>query len=204
MMTKLDRIARSALLFLCSLILFPVCGYPQNQVMGQVDFTGSAKADKNAGVWIDGQYVGHVKELKGDKKILLLPGEHEIVLRQTGYHEFTQKIVVEPAKEQEVIVKLERNPEAQYPTVTSEIKLQITPDRAAVFVDGAFAGYVHEFGGAGRKMLVSPGKHRIRVGLAGFQDFETTVDLLPHQKITLKSDLVPGSITQAGPAIKKD
>ncbi len=204
MTAKSNHLVRAALLLVCSLLVLPFYCNAQNQVMGQVDFIGSAKADKNAGVWIDGQYVGHVNELKGDKKILLLPGEHEIVLRQTGYHEFTQKIVVEPAKEQEVIVKLERNPEAQYPTVTSEIKLQITPDRAAVFVDGTFAGYVHEFGGTGRKMLVSPGKHRIRIGLAGFQDFETTVDLLPHQKITLKSDLVPGSITQAGPAIKKD
>jgi hypothetical protein len=172
--------------------------------MGEVVFDGATKIDRSAGVWIDGQYVGHVKELKGNKKILLLPGEHEIVLRQTGYHEFTQKIVVEPGQAVNINVRMEKNPAAQFPSVTSEIKLQVTPDRAAVFVDDAFAGYAHEFGGVGRSMLVSPGKHRIRIGLAGFQDFETTVDLLPHQKITIKADLVQGSITQAGPAIKKD
>jgi hypothetical protein len=34
--------------------------------------------------------------------------------------------------------------------------------------------------------------------------FETEVNLLPKQKITVKTNLVPGSITQAGPSIKKD
>ena len=36
--------------------------------MGQVDFAAASKSDKNAGIWIDGQYLGYVKELKGDKK----------------------------------------------------------------------------------------------------------------------------------------
>ena len=69
-----------------------------NQVMGQVEFVGKTKAEKTAGVWIDGQYVGFVNELKGDKKVLLLPGEHTISARQTGYIELTQKIVAEPGK----------------------------------------------------------------------------------------------------------
>ena len=39
-------------------------------------------------MWVDGNYVGYLKELKGDKKILLLPGEHEIAVRQSGYDDF--------------------------------------------------------------------------------------------------------------------
>ena len=42
--------------------------------MGQVEFEGKTKPEKTAGVWVDGQYVGYVNELKGDKKVLLLPG----------------------------------------------------------------------------------------------------------------------------------
>ena len=44
-------------------------------------------------------------------------------------------------------------------------------------------------------MLVSPGKHRVKIALPGYQAFETEVNLLPHQKITIKTNLVPGSIT---------
>src|SRR5208282_4457613 len=143
-------------------------------------------------------YLGFVHELKDDKKILLLPGEHEISIRQAGYTEFAQKVVVEPRQKIVVQVVMLRDPRSQLPKVTSEIKLQVTPARAAVFVDDAFAGSVNEFMGAGHAMLVSPGKHRIKIALPGYQAFDTEVDLLPHQKITIKTDLLAGSITQAG------
>ena len=61
----------------------------QNQVMGELKFSGATKVANGSGVWIDGQYVGYLKELKGDKKIMLLPGEHEISVRQAGYNSFT-------------------------------------------------------------------------------------------------------------------
>ena len=99
---------------------------------------------------------------------------------------------------------MQRDPRAQFPTVTAQLKLQVTPDRAAVFVDDGFVGTVREFSGIGRAMLVSPGKHRVKIALPGYQAFETEVNLLPKQKITIKTDLVPGSITEAGPSIKKD
>jgi hypothetical protein len=175
-----------------------------NQIMGEVAFEGTTKADKTAGVWVDGQYVGYVKELKGDKKILLLPGEHEISVRQTGYFELTQKIVAEPAKKTTLTIKLVKNPQAQFSAVTGEIKLEVTPDRAAVFVDGHFAGTVNQFRGAGRAMLIAPGSHHIKIDLVGYQPFETDVTLLAKQKITVKTDLAPGSIQQADPAIKNN
>ncbi|MGA2720730.1 MAG: PEGA domain-containing protein, partial [Candidatus Acidiferrales bacterium] len=118
-----------------------------NKVMGQVDFVPSTKVEKSAGVWIDGQYVGHISELKGDKKILLLPGEHDIDVRQSGYTDSVQKVTVEPGKTIDLMIQLTKDPRVEYSKVTSEIKLKVEPDRAAVFLDGSFAGYVHEFGG---------------------------------------------------------
>ena len=38
----------------------------QNNVLGEVRFDGTWKIDKTSGVWIDGQYLGFVSELKGD------------------------------------------------------------------------------------------------------------------------------------------
>ena len=186
------------------LLLWSIASYAQNQVLGEVQFVSKTKVEKTSGVWIDGQYVGYVGELKDDKKVLLLPGEHEISVRQSGYMDLTQKMVVEPGKAVAVHVTMQKDPRAQFPTVTSQIKLQVTPERAAVFVDDGFVGTVQEFGGIGRGMLVNPGKHRVKIALPGYQVFETEVNLLPHQKITIKTNLVPGSITQAGPSIKKD
>jgi hypothetical protein len=188
---------------LCT-VSFSTVSIAQNQVLGEVQLVGKTKADKTSGVWVDGQYLGYVNELKDDKKILLLPGEHEIVVRQSGYKDFSQKLTVEPRKKTVLKVVMVKDPQAQFPKVSGQIKLQVTPERAAVFVDDLFVGSVSEFMGVGRGMLVSPGNHRIRIALPGYQAFDTEVSLLPHQKITIKTDLLPGSISQAGPSIKQN
>ena len=198
------KMVRALTLAFAGVLLFGLISFAQNKVMGQVNFVPATKVEKSAGVWIDGQYVGHISELKGDKKILLLPGEHDISVRQTGYHDFAQKIVVEPTQAMDLTIKLEKDERVQMPEVTAEVKLKVTPDRAAVFLDGTFVGYVHEFGGVGRAMLVSPGKHQIKIALPGYRDFTTEVNLLANQKFTLRTELLAGSITQADPAVKKD
>ena len=185
-----------------SLLMFPTAMPAQNQVLGEVKLVGKTKVDKTSGVWIDGQYVGYVKELRDDNKIYLLPGEHEISVRQSGYSDFTQKVVIEPHKKVVVQVVMLKAPGALLPRVTSQIKLYVSPDRAAVFVDDAFVGNVSEFSGVGHGMLVSAGKHRVKIALPGYQAFETEVSLLAHQKITIKTDLVPTSVSQAGASVK--
>ncbi len=186
-----------------SLVLAVPARAQQNSVLGEVRFEGSSKIDKTSGVWIDGQYLGYVSELKGDKKVLLMPGDHQISVRQSGYGNLEQKITIEPGQLYTVHVKMVRDPRVQYSPVTSEIKLSVTPERAAVFVDNAFVGHVSEFGGTGRAMLVSPGKHQIKITLPGYETFETEVNLLAKQKFEVKTELVKGSIADAGTLIKE-
>src|SRR5437879_4303628 len=201
--TMRNAFSKAVLSLVFSLFVLSIASYAQNQVLGEVQFVSKTKVEKTSGVWIDGQYVGYVGELKDDKKVLLLPGEHEISVRQSGYTDFTEKVVVEPGKKVVLHVTMQKDSRSQFPAVTSQLKLQVIPDRAAVFVDDGFVGTVYEFSGVGRAMLVSPGKHRVKIALPGYQAFETEVNLLPRQKITIKTNLIPGSITQAGPSIKK-
>jgi len=175
-----------------------------NHITGEIDLKPVTKVDRAAGVWVDGQYVGYVKELHGEKKILLLPGEHEISVRQAAYLNQDQKVVVEPGHVTTITVRLARDPNVEMPATTSEIKLDVTPDRAAVFLDGAYAGSVSDFKGLGHGMLVEPGKHNIKIDLAGYRPFATDVTLLAKQKITVKTNLEEGSILQADPAIKNN
>ena len=86
-----------------------------NKVMGELELQGKSKVEKTSGVWIDGQYVGYLKELKGDKKLLLLPGEHEISVRQNGYQNFTQRITICPGQKLVIPVAMEKGPAAHYP-----------------------------------------------------------------------------------------
>jgi hypothetical protein len=175
----------------------------QSQVLGEVEFKGATKVEKTSGVWVDSQYVGYLKELKGSKKIMLLPGEHEISVRQAGYNDFTKKVIVEPRLILTVSVRMEKATGVVWPTESAELKVDVHPDRAAVFVDDKFLGHAGELGGAFHSMLLSPGKHRIKVALPGYQTFETDVRLVTGQKSVVKTDLVEGSISQADSLIKE-
>ena len=194
---------RDSALVLCFLLLLALACFAQNEVLGEIQFVGATKVERRSGVWVDGQYVGYVNELKGGKKVLLLPGEHEVAVRQSGYKDFNQKVFLEPRQKLSLRVTMERDPRFQLPTVMAEIKISITPNRAAVFLDDNFVGHVREYSGPGRAMLVSPGKHRIKIALPGYQTFETEINLLANQKSKIQTDLVKGSITQAGPLIKQ-
>src|ERR1700676_1139271 len=142
------------------------------------------------------------RKLYGNKKLLLLPGEHEISVRQSGYDDFLRKIIVEPGQVQSVQVAMHLSPRAVIPDITATLKLNVEPGRAAVFLDDKYIGHASEFGGL-RSMLIRPGKHRIKVGLPGYRTFETEVNLLAGQKSEVKPELVKGSIQQASPEIKQ-
>ena len=184
----------------CVLVLLLIRpAHAGNDVLGQVDLIGATKVEQTSGVWIDGQYVGYLRELKGSKKILLLPGEHEITVRQGGYLDFIRKVSVRAGETQTIDVTMEKDTRVELPRITAEIKLDVNPNRAAVFVDGVFVGHVAEFTGIGRALLVTPGKRKIRITLPGYQNFETDIDLVANQKSTVKTNLVKGGPAEGTP-----
>lgn len=186
-----------------ALALLAPRAYPDNHVLGEVQFEAASKVERGSGVWIDGQYVGYLKELKGDKKVMLLPGEHEISVRQAGFEDFARKIVVEPGEKLTVRVLMSKSAGWVTPSATATLKLTVQPNRAAVFLDDAYVGHVGEFGGTFRSMLISAGKHRIKIELPGYRTFETEVNLLAGQKSEIKTELVKGSIEQNDGMIKQ-
>jgi PEGA domain-containing protein len=175
----------------------------QNRVLAEVRFVAHNKAEKNAGVWVDGQYVGYVKELSGDKKMLLLAGRHEIVVRQAWYHDEVQEVLLEPGHVYQIKLALTKDTRIPPSGAMGELKIAATPVRAAVFVDDQFAGHVNEFEGVGKAMLLTPGQHRVRIALPGYLPFETVVDLRPSQKLKIETELVKGSITDAGALVSQ-
>jgi PEGA domain len=184
-------------------LLWPAAGYTENQVMGEVQFEAAHKTEKDSGVWIDGQYVGYLKELKGSKKIMLLPGEHEIRIRQAGLEDFVRKIVVEPGQKQIVHVAMQKSAGWRTPAATAILKLTVQPDRAAVFLDDWYVGHVGEFGGKFHSMQIPAGKHRIKIELPGYRTFETEINLIAGQKSEVKTEMVKGSIELNDATIKQ-
>lgn len=198
------RFPSAALLLALSYFLLvpPRLPAQDSKVMGELKFKGASGVEKDAGVWIDGTYVGYVKELKGNKKVLLLPGRHQITARESGYGDFVTDVVIEPGQVQRVRVAMHLLTGARPPSITAELKLTVDPGRAAVFLDDNYAGHAGEFGGKLHSLLLSPGKHHIKVELPGYRTFETEVTLFAGQKSEVKTELVKGSIEQASPDIK--
>ena len=120
-MTKRNAVSKSALAPVFFLLALSIASYAQNaqnQVLGEVQFVGKTKVEKTSGVWIDERLVGYVEELKDNKKVLLLPGEHEdFSVRPSGYTAFTEKVVVEPGKKVVLHVTMQRDSRSQFPTV---------------------------------------------------------------------------------------
>ena len=195
--------SRKALPAFLAIIVLVSVGRADDRVQAELRFAAHNKAEKTAGVWVDGQYVGSVKEVNGDKKMLLLPGRHDIVVRQAWYKDHVQQVILEPGEIHVVnlsLVKLAHPPTGE---ATGELKISATPARAAVFVDSQFAGHVDEFDGVGKAMLLTPGRHSVRIALPGYLPFETVVDLRPHQKVKIETELVKGSITEAGSLVSQ-
>jgi hypothetical protein len=194
-------VAAGGLLLSVSGILAPGAACAGNEVLGEVRLIPAGNTEKAAGVWVDGQYVGYVGELKGSKKLLLMPGDHQLSCRYSGYREFSQKVLVEPGKKLDVRVQLIRETDLQSSQVTSEIRLEVKPDRAAVFLNGGYVGHVDEFNGPGQSMVVPSGSYDLKITLPGYLPFETQITLRPGQKFEVKTDLIPGSIRDAGPLV---
>ncbi len=174
-----------------------------NKVLGEIQLHGTGRTEKLAAVWIDGQYVGYLKELKGSNKLLLLPGQHVVTVRQAGYQDLNQTVLIEPGQKRVIGVTLDRDPRVVYPTVTCEVKIEVQPKRAAVFVDEQFVGHVAEFNGMGQALLLAPGVHHVKITLPGYLPFDTQIDLRDNQKFELKTDLQKGSVMQEGPPIRE-
>ena len=191
------------LLTIAVLVVVPVI-YAGNQVMGELEFEGKSKVEKTSGVWVDGQYVGYLKELKGSKKVLLLPGEHTITVRQGGYRDFVQRVEIKPGEKRVIRVAMLKGPTGAMPVVTATVKISVNPSRAAVFVDGLFVGHVAEFEGLGRGLLVAPGPHTIKIALPGYQTFETQISPLARQKVEVRTNLMKSAGISDDPLISGD
>jgi len=203
-MNTLRRLVLLWVLLLVAAFFLPIPVHAANEVMGEIQFEGKSRVEETSGVWVDGEYVGYLKELKGSKKVLLLPGEHVITVRQDGYQDFTQKILVQPGQTEVVRVAMEKAPTGSLLDEMATVKIAVNPSRAAVFLDGLFVGHVGEFEGMGRGMLVVPGTHRIKIALPGYQTFETDINPLAKQKVEIKTDLIRNGAPLAEPLVKTE
>ena len=173
----------------------------QDDTPGELQILTSHETEKDSGVWIDGEYIGYLRDFWGNKKILLSPGEHEISIRKFGYKNFTRKIQVETAKAQLLPIMMELDVSTQYPTENAAtLRINANPPEAAVLIDGAYVGYASQVSGVFKSLTVTAGRRRVRIEMQGYRAFETEIDLLAGRTSEIRAALVKGGAELDGAA----
>jgi len=72
---------------------------------------------------------------------------------------------------------------------TGELRLQVFPRNAQVFVDGYYAGTVDDYDGTFQGLKLEAGPYQIRITAPGFDDLIVDVRINPGQKINYKGEL---------------
>jgi hypothetical protein len=72
-----------------------------------------------------------------------------------------------------------------------EIRLDVEPRHAEVYVDGYFAGVVDDFDGIFQALRLEEGPYRIEIVAPGYEPIEFDVRIQPGRKITYRQDLLP-------------
>jgi hypothetical protein len=72
-----------------------------------------------------------------------------------------------------------------------DVRLEISPREAAVYVDGYYAGIVDDFDGVFQRLTLEAGPHRIEIELPGFETRAFDVSVDPTRTIDLHDDLFP-------------
>lgn len=173
-----------------------------NPLQGELELKAAGKAERNAGLWLDGQYVGFVEDLEGRGKLVLLPGEHELVFKLIGYDDLTRTIRVEPGSRNEYRVAMLPVADASYPdkSETAQLRLSVKPGKAAIFVDDSYVGHVDRFDGRGG-MRLAAGTYRLTIALPGYEAFTTELTVHSGQSYEVKTDLRKGRLDERAAAL---
>jgi hypothetical protein len=74
---------------------------------------------------------------------------------------------------------------------SAELRLEVRPKDAQVYVDGYYAGIVDDFNGVFQRLHVRPGRHELALYMPGYRTVRQNLFLSVGQDSKVKFDLVP-------------
>ena len=74
---------------------------------------------------------------------------------------------------------------------SAELRLEVSPKDAQVYVDGYYAGIVDDFNGVFQRLHVRPGRHELALYMPGYRTVRQSLYLSVGQDSKVKFDLVP-------------
>lgn len=136
-----------------------------------------------ATIYLDGNYVGISPKTISD----IPTGTHSLTLKKDGYYDWDSEIEIVKGRTVSVNAMMETR-EIPY---DGSINIQSTPSNAEVYLNDEFKGYtpiiVRELG---------PSNYHITLKLAGYQDWDGSVDVSENEQEKISANLYPLTTTE--------
>ena len=195
---------------------YPPYGYPwppSYPLAVPEEQTGDVRLDvspKNALVYVDGDYAGTVDEFNGIfHHLTLSAGPHVVEMRRVGLQTLSVQLFIQPDRTITYRgVLLPESPTAAIeppastpatalaggaplPAPPGDLRLEVTPKDAQVYVDGYYVGTVDDFNGRNQRLNLLPGTHHLSVQARGREAIEADVTIEARQTTTYRGTLTP-------------
>lgn len=146
----------------------------------------------DAGVFINGKYVGPAVRFTVPEKYEAPVGEVELTIRDPRYEDFTTKVTVKPHKTTKLKYALKPAEPAKPPFGRlrlgggeAESFMSIAAgDTGAVYINDKFYGYVDELNNPGGGLLLNPGTYDVHIVSPTFGDIRQKVTITAN-KVTI-------------------
>ena len=159
-----------------------------SSVLFAADTNGYIKArgkPGNAGVFVDGKYLGPASRFTVPEKYQVEPGERTVEFRDPRYEDFSTKVSVTAGKTAKIKYSLKPVEPAKGPFGRlrfgggeAESFISVTAgDTSPVYVNDKFWGHIDEFNNLGSGMLLPPGSYNIKVSSPIFGEINQQVTI---------------------------
>ncbi|HLK50194.1 MAG TPA: PEGA domain-containing protein [Bryobacteraceae bacterium] len=147
-------------------------------------------APGDAGVWVNGKYVGPSHRFTLSEKYAAPAGEVEVTFREPRYEDYTTKVNVQARKTTKIKYTLKKREEPTGPFGRlrlgggeAESFISVAAgDTGPIYLNDRFVGYVDELNNAGGGLLINPGTYDLLVDSQRFGQI--------HQKVTIEANKV--------------
>jgi len=153
-----------------------------NQQVGSLSVSSNPTG---ASLYVDTIYQGVTNQVVGNLNV----GTHTIILKKSGYQDFTQTVTVNNAQTTSLSTTLTP---LSSPT-TGDLDVSSTPYGASVYLNGAYKGETRSSGPLYITGL-SPGAYSTVLKKSGYNDYSTTANIVAGKTAQVTAVLQPASV----------
>ncbi len=142
-------------------------------------------APAGAAVYVDTDYQGITSPGNTLDVVALSPGTHTVVVKKSGYQDYTTTTNIRAGQTAQVSVTLVQSGQ---PPTTASVQITSDPSGADVLINNAYLGVTPL-----TAQNVQPGSSTIKISLAGYNPYTSTLQISAGQALQINAALSPSA-----------